>query len=168
MWKGWRVAAMVCLSSASLAGKLPTEPIAIGNVPQFFVDDYIVDNRWAIKYGNASKEIVSRVQHAPRKYEQNPVIAPYLDFGQTDPSKPRASSIYITVIRDKDSGLFRMWYQLSRNPTGIHIKGTPAFPERAIAYAESRDGLTWVLPDVDPSQGDPAAPDRNIVWRGKG
>ena len=48
------------------------QSIAIDDQPQFFVDDYLVDNRWGVEY---LTEAVIRVFHAPVKEPANPVIA---------------------------------------------------------------------------------------------
>ena len=32
-----------------MASPVPAEPVTIGFAPQLFVDDFIVDNRWALR-----------------------------------------------------------------------------------------------------------------------
>ncbi|MCX7886341.1 MAG: hypothetical protein N3B01_03660 [Verrucomicrobiae bacterium] len=134
---------MVCCWLAAV-GFLPTEPVEVGHTPQFFVDDHIVDNRWALKQ---KTEEVLRVFHPPRKYEGNPLIAG--DGG------------YVSVVREPQTGLFRMWYQ-------THDRSDKADDESsayAVAYAESKDGLVWTRPELGLIQwkGSKA---NNIVWRG--
>jgi hypothetical protein len=51
--------------------QIPQEPISVQRgVPQFFVDDWLIDNRFAIKYKHNA---VVHVVHPPRKHEANPV-----------------------------------------------------------------------------------------------
>jgi hypothetical protein len=108
-------------------GALPTEPVAIGTTPQFFVDDYIVDNRFAIKYKNYA---LVRKFHQPVKHAANPLID--------------ADGGYVNVAYDEAAKLFRMWYQ-------VHYWDDPVARGRtnyAIAYAESKDGIKWVRPKL--------------------
>ena len=104
------------------------EPSAleIGHEPQFFVDDYIVDNRWGVEY---LKEAVTRVFHPPNKDERNPLIA--------------GTGGYVNVVQDKEAGLFRMWYQDYWDQSLDPRKYT-----YGIAYAESTDGINWKLPRI--------------------
>jgi len=127
----------------SHAEVLPAEPVEIGTAPQFLFDRYIIDNHWAIKYKNQS---VQRVFHQPEKYEENPLIIG--DGG------------YICILRDEDSGLFRMWYQTS---IASPIKGRAG--KYAIAYAESQDGISWILPKLGFHEWK-GSKDNNIVWTG--
>lgn len=135
---------MITRSLLAGVGVLPTEPVEIGNEPQFFVDDHIVDNRWALKQ---KTEEVLRVFHAPRKYEHNPVIV--------------GEGGYMSVVHEKESGLFRMWYQ-------THAWGDKKDEEKtgyAVAYAESRDGVKWELPKLRLYDWK-GSRENNIVWRG--
>ena len=50
---------------------MPDEPVQIGHESQFFVDDYIVDNRWALL---KKDEALVRVAHQPIKHPANPLI----------------------------------------------------------------------------------------------
>ena len=49
---------LTLLSGLVLAGgtDLPVEPVIIGSTTQFLVDDYLVDNRFALKYARESPE----------------------------------------------------------------------------------------------------------------
>ena len=88
---------VLALSLPSLhAADLPREPMDIGTQPQFFVDDTIVDNRWSVKQRT---EEVLRVAHQPVKHAGNPVIA--------------GEGGYVSVAREADTGVFRLWYQTS-------------------------------------------------------
>lgn len=98
----------------------------IDHDPQFFIDDYLVDNRWGKVY---LTETVTRVFHQPKKDERNPLIA--------------GKGGYINVVRDEEAGLFRMWYQDYWDQSMVPRKYT-----YGIAYAESQDGIEWELPRI--------------------
>ncbi len=121
----------------------PAEPMEIGHTPQFFIDDHLVDNRWSFKM--KTEEVVRRF-HAPKKHAGNPLIVG--DCG------------YASVVRDADTGTFKLWYQ-------THMRGKEDDDKSAygIAYAESKDGLAWTRPELGLYEwkGTKA---NNIVWRG--
>jgi hypothetical protein len=131
--------------SESDAGEyvIPDEPVRIGTGAQFVFDNHVIDNHWALKY---KQESMRRVFHQPVKHAGNPVIPG--DGGS------------LSVARDEDSGRFRMWYQTSvRSET----KGQAA--RYAIAYAESPDGVSWVLPKLGLFEWK-GTKENNIVWLG--
>jgi hypothetical protein len=139
------------------AGVEPDAPLEIGRQPQFFVDDAVVDNRWAIQYENGSKEMVLRVLHPPRKDERNPLLAPPLG---PDPSLPQHGFGCVNVVRDASSNLFRMWYQWS-----VPVPDERQVYRSVVGYAESSDGLRWKTPalgviDIGGSK------QNNAVWAG--
>ncbi len=121
----------------------PQEPVEIGHAPQFFIDDHIVDNRWSFKM---KTEEVVRAFHVPKKHAGNPLIV--------------GGCGYASVVRDADTGTFKLWYQ-------THVRGTEDDDKSAygIAYAESKDGLAWTRPELGLYEwkGTKA---NNIVWRG--
>ena len=125
----------------SLSGQIPDEPIEIGHEPQVFVDDWLVDNRFAIKY---KTNAVVRVLHPPEKHEANPLIS--------------TEGGYCNAVFDEDAGKFRMWWQ-------THYWNEDAKTEYAIAYAESEDGLAWELPKLELFNWRGSKPN-NVVWRG--
>ena len=98
----------------------------IGHDVQLFVDDYLVDNRWGYK---VHEENVIRAFHQPRKDDLNPLIS--------------KNTGYVNVVRDEQTGLFRMWYQ-----TFWDQSYDPRMYTYAIAYAESTDGIHWKLPRI--------------------
>ncbi len=113
------------------AEAIPQEPIEIGHEPQFLFDNYVVDNHWAIKY---KREAVQRVFHQAKKHEANPIMT------GDQPS-------YAWVVRDEQSGVFRMYYQANfRNSVPDDEKGRKY--RTHIAYAESNDGMDWKKPDL--------------------
>ncbi len=138
------IAALLCHLSVLAGGEaLPEEPVEIGAEPQFLFDNYLVDNYWAIKY---KKEAVRRVFHQPTKYEGNPVLAG--DGG------------YTSVLKDKQTGAFQMWYQ-----TALVDPKKEQRTEYALAYAESKDGLKWTLPKLGLYEWK-GAKENNICWTG--
>jgi hypothetical protein len=135
--------AMTMFMTCHLAGQVPVEPVVIGNVPQFFMDDHLVDNRWSFKM---KTEEVVRVFHAPEKHAGNPLLV--------------GGCGYPSAVREKDTGLFKLWYQTSlKRATDDDKAGY------AIAYAESKDGIVWTRPELGlyDWQGSKA---NNVVWRG--
>lgn len=129
---------------AASAGGLPAEPVEIGTTPQFFVDDYMVDNRFAIKY---KTNAVVRHFHPPVKHEANPVMT--------------GDGSYVNVIYDDQAKRFRMWYQACDRSGKTAGERT----RYAIAYAESPDGLTWEKPNLGLFEWK-GTRENNVVWRG--
>ncbi|MGI5816545.1 MAG: hypothetical protein ACOX9R_00435 [Armatimonadota bacterium] len=138
------VVALILLAAEVMA-MVPAEPVEIGHEPQYFVDDWLVDNRW----GNRSSQNVVRAFHQPVKHAGNPLIA--------------GRGGYVQVLRDPDGGIFRMWYQ-----THAYVPdedgNTPRIPRYAVGYAESEDGLAWELPEIGLHEWPDGA--GNIVWTG--
>ncbi|MEW6303211.1 MAG: hypothetical protein AB1705_07060 [Verrucomicrobiota bacterium] len=143
-----------CCVVATLAGAFtsfntdaafPVEPMNIGATPQFFIDDYVVDNRWGIRY---KREHVLRVFHQPKKHAANPLL--------------KGDCGFVCVVREPDTGQFKMWYQ-------THAWVGQADDETktlyGVAYAESKDGIKWVQPKLGLVEWK-GSKDNNIVWRG--
>jgi len=124
---------------------VPTEPLEIGHEPQFFVDDWVIDNRW----GERDAENVVRRFHQPVKHAGNPLIS--------------GTGGYVNVLRDPDTGRFEMWYQ-----THVYVPDEsgqiPRIPLYGVAYARSQDGIEWELPDLGVC--DWPGQERNVVWMG--
>lgn len=98
----------------------------MGDAPQLFVDDHLVDNRWGVEY---LTETVTRVFHAPIKHDANPLVS--------------GTGGMLNVVWDDEAQLFRMWYQEYWDQSM-----EPRLYTYAIAYAESADGLDWRLPTI--------------------
>jgi len=92
---------------------------SIGDGPQLFVDDELV----------AQKSGVTRRAHACAKLAA-PVLEPEAPWEKE--GEDQRVYIYGTVLRDAESGRFRMWYN-----RGIHV-----------LYATSQDGLHWDRPEL--------------------
>jgi len=123
--------------------EIPAEPVAIGAETQFVFDRYIIDNVWAIRY---KSEAVQRVFHPPEKHPSNPIIA-------GDGGCP-------SVLRDEQTGSFRMWYQTWKPSEKEGESGS-----YAIAYAESDDGVAWKRPTLGLLEWK-GTKENNIVWKG--
>lgn len=120
------------------------EPIEIGETPQFFLDDHLVDNRWSLK---PKREEVLRVFHAPVKHPGNPLIA--------------SGAGYVTVSRAPEGG-YKMWYQTHRRSEAGE-EGN----DYAVAYAESADGIAWTLPKLGLHEWN-GSKENNVVTKGWG
>ena len=66
------------------------EPVAIGQEPQLFVDNYLI----------AEHNGLIRRTHSPRRAHDRPILG--WEQGTTQP--------YVTVVRDPQTQKFRMWY----------------------------------------------------------
>ncbi len=159
--------AISCLGAATLGGvrpqrargsitpgTLPAEPMEIGREPQFVFDLHTVDCTWSLR---EKQEPIRRVFHACKKHGDRPLLT------GDQPS-------HFWVVRDADTGLFRLWYQLNHEveyPQGRQ-KGQNVF-ETYMAYAESRDGLTWERPALDLFKGltEQKLPNNCVLFRPK-
>ena len=110
---------------------VPTEPLQIGNQRQLLLDNYVVEDLRACR----------RKVHQPAKHPSNPLFS-------TGPEglNPDWTAPYISVIRDHDTGLFRLWAAsniLVEQPT------PPGFYWLSRGrYFESSDGLRWRAPSL--------------------
>ena len=136
--------APLCIIAITALAALPPEPIEIGYEPQLFVDDYLVANRWAVR---TKHDAVVHRFHAPVKHLGNPVIP--------------ENAGYPNVAYDAGAGLYRMWYQVHY----ANWRENPDHPKYAVAYAESKDGLTWKRPALGICEWNRSA-DNNICWAG--
>ena len=110
---------------------VPTQPLQIGNQRQLLLDNYVVEDLRACR----------RKVHQPTKHPSNPLFS-------TGPEglNPDSTAPYISVIRDHDTGLYRLWAAsniLVRQPT------PPGFYWLSRGrYFESSDGLQWRAPSL--------------------
>ncbi|MBM3889891.1 MAG: hypothetical protein FJ388_12310 [Verrucomicrobia bacterium] len=118
------------------AAEMPDEPIEIGTQPQLFVDDHLVDNRFAVK--GSGKHMVLRKFHAPVKHGDRAVLR--------DPDTVPSQHAFRF---DREAKRFRIWYQAQFPLEGRFEKKPGAWPAyRHIRYAESPDAIHWTLPDL--------------------
>lgn len=112
-------------------------PIPIGNQKQLFVDDLIIE----------TLDGLQRTLHEGERTPHNPVV-----WGE-QPWETMGVWIYGSVLRDEQSGQYKMWYQSNAGP-----------PEGAnVCYATSDDGIHWQKPAIGAVEfrGSKA---NNIVW----
>lgn len=135
--------ALLTAASAAAETRIPREPVEIGTDPQLLVDNHIVDNTWTLRY---KTQHIERIFHAPQKHPRNPLIA--------------GNAGYTCVAHDPAAGLFHLWYQ-------THIAGgDDAKTQYAIAYARSKDGLDWELPNIGLHEWK-GTKENNVVIRGR-
>ncbi|MBN2292750.1 MAG: hypothetical protein JXM70_10015 [Pirellulales bacterium] len=104
-------------------------PVKIDNTRQLFVDDYLV----------ASMENITRRMHQPQRHPANPVLR----LREKPWEQSFGHALY--VLRDRNSGKYRMWYNLRHRipaENGLQYRGP-------MCYAESNDGINWVKPNLD-------------------
>lgn len=128
---------------ATASAWFPVEPVQIGSTPQLFVDNYVVDNTWTVRY---KREHVDRIFHVPTKHAGNPVL--------------KVQGGYVCVARDDVAGVFHLWYQ-----THVSGKKDEEATQYAIAYASSKDGVQWTTPKLGLFEWQ-GSKENNIVIRG--
>ena len=89
-----------------------------------FIDDMAI----------ASRHGLMRVPTQAVKHPKNPIVSP------TRPWEIGSVYIFGSVIREPETGLFRMWYQ-ANDGESISSPG-----HMTICYAESNDGIRWHKP----------------------
>ena len=110
---------------------LPTEPLEIGHERQLLMDDHVVEDVRAVR----------RKVHQPKKHPANPLFS----TGTAD-LNPDTTVTYVSVLRDQDSGLYRLWDSSS---VLVEIPTPPGFYWLSRArYYESKDGLQWTAPKL--------------------
>ena len=133
------------------------KPLEIGTRKQLFLDDYLIDET----------RNVARTLNQPAKYVGNPVMIPLYPWeGWVE--------LYGTVVRDPDSGQFRMWY-LGQGGMGIRQMSagghySPWPPDGwdgtnllfTTCYATSADGIFWERPNLGLVEYE-GSKDNNIV-----
>lgn len=85
-------------------------------------------------FDNRDYEVVKGFEQKlepPRKHKDSPLLV------SNDPAEGNVMSMYGSVVRRMEDGLWQMWYTV-RNDLGL-----------CLAYAESRDGIEWVRPKLD-------------------
>ena len=136
---------LLAVNQFQAIAQVPNEPVDISRgVPQFFIDDWLVDNRYAIRYKHNA--VVHSV-HPPKKHAANPVY--------------RGDCGYVNVARHPETGKFQLWTQVhywAEKPSGRSSR-------YAIAYAESNDGLKWDAPNLGLFEWN-GSKQNNIVIRG--
>ena len=101
------------------------EPLEIGSGPHLFLDDYVVEDRWAL----------TRTTNPPYRYIGNPVLIADRAWEER-PYRPQ-------VFHDEALGRYRMYYQCF-NGTNYWTRQGPSY---YTCYAESDDCLNWQKPE---------------------
>ena len=113
----------LCLLNRTAAADIPhfsvhtqpaERPVLVNDEPQLFLDDYLI----------AHSSNLVKTTHTPERALDYPILG-----WQQGTSQP-----YVTVLRDPETKLFRMWYNRDAGQ---------------IAYAESDDGINWRTPELD-------------------
>lgn len=119
-------------------------PIVVGSERQLFVDDVIAPVE--------SMQGLRRTFHQPCKYVHNPILVPEKPWETAS-----RALLPMTVLRDADTGKFRVWYTV----WGGHV-GKPTY----MCVADSEDGLHWTRPNLGlvEFQG---SKDNNIIRKGR-
>ncbi|MCA9450351.1 MAG: hypothetical protein KC931_24725, partial [Candidatus Omnitrophica bacterium] len=108
-----------------------------GNKSQLFVDQFLV----------LDSENVAHTLHPARKHPNNPLVK------ADKPWEGWRLEIYGNVIYDEEEQLFKMWYLGEERD---------AFPDYALYYATSRDGVNWEKPLVGTVETE-KYPEHNVV-----
>jgi hypothetical protein len=101
------------------------DPLEIGNGPHLFLDDTLVEDRWAL----------SRRIHQPYPYMGNPILVADRPWEER-PYRPQ-------VIYDDETAMYRMYYQCFSGSNYWMSKG----PSYFTCMAESKDCLNWTKPE---------------------
>jgi len=106
------------LSLIGVEGRALSEvkSIRLGSGPQLFLDDSLIEY---------SSNLVRRV-NSPKRDLDRPVVT-----GKAD----KNFQPYVTVVRDSNTGKFRMWYNVPVDGSQSHL-----------AYIESEDGIRFIRP----------------------
>jgi len=94
-----------------------TEPLHLRPCPHLFIDNHLI----------AEQSFLSRTVNQPQKLP-DPVVTGGEDGDQN--FQP-----WMSVLRDKETGRFRMWYNTPENIRQSHL-----------GYIESEDGINWIRP----------------------
>ena len=83
------------------------------------------------------------VMRQPQRHAMNPVVK----LGSEGAVDSWAVQFYGSVIRDRDTGKFRMWY-VAVSKAERQDRTLPRSAPWRVAYAESDDGITWTKPNL--------------------
>jgi len=101
------------------------QPLEIGPGPHLFLDDCLVEDRWAL----------TRTVNPPYRHLGNPILVADRPWEER-PYRPQ-------VVYDEAIGRYRMYYQCF-NGTNYWSRQGPSY---YVCYAESDDGLSWTKPE---------------------
>ncbi len=104
----------------SCGEKQTIKPITLSKGPHLFIDDYLI----------AEDTFLDRTVNNPKK-----LSAPVLRAGKKNDGIWQP---YVSVLRDPQSGIFRMWYNVPVSEKEMS--------RCRIGYIESKDGIHWIRP----------------------
>ncbi len=136
-WNRFAVLCSVSVFAWSAWCEPPASPFPVEDKAQMFVDQVLVREANGICF----------TLHPGKEHPANPVMK------VEKPYEGWRLEIYGNVIRDEDEGLFKMWYLGEE---------TNAFPNYAVYYATSKDGVQWQRPLVGTAET-PAYPQHNVI-----
>ena len=114
--------AVVFVGAHAAADEPERAPLALNAGPHLFIDDHLI----------AEQSFLQRTVNNPTR-----LPAPVIPGG--DPY--RICQPFVSVVRDAQTGTFRMWYEVpAPDPAISHV-----------AYTESKDGIAWPPPKVLPN-----------------
>ncbi len=125
-----------------------TEALDIGSRLELFVDDWLIDSMKGVRLKLHEPKSAGKVLSFDKPWEGN-------------------TSTYVNILQDEDR--LRMYYRGSTSRGSVQMSflkpGEEVVPDhlRVIAYAESRDGVTWERPalGIYEFQG---SKENSIVW----
>jgi hypothetical protein len=119
----------------------------------------------------ASAENAQLVLGKVQKYRGNPL------FEEDKPWEKRFDNLYANVIYDEEEQTYKCWYSpfiVDDSAKGMTLEQRkqkkyrpPWTREMAICYATSKDGITWVKPELGLVEYEGSTAN-NILWRGSG
>ncbi len=143
---GAAAAVTIHAAAAGPASDKPKPVYAMGSRRELFVDDFLVER--------TSGELFYQLHHPIAREQVIRHAEPWEGVG----------SAYHTVFQDGDT--YRMYYR-GHNFKVVKGPNLPKTNQEVACYAESRDGIHWVKPELGlfDHQGNKKT---NIVWRGNG
>ena len=120
---GWLL--LIFIVNADVSGQeLKIKPLVLNKGPQLFLDDYLI----------AEHSFLTRTVNNPKKL-QKPIL-----FGGE--KNDRVTQPYLAILRDAQTGRFRMWY----NTVFPVFYNERKIVNTHLAYIESEDGINWIRP----------------------
>lgn len=133
-WRTWtRLIGLWLCSGWAASAALAGDTITVGREGQVFVDDYAIESMAGL----------ARRLHPLAKHPANPVLKPDRKW-EVDFALPNS------LFYDDELQLYRMWYRPGRNKFGL-------------AYATSRDGLSWDKPALGLEEFDGARNTNRLI-----
>jgi len=104
-------------------GDCPKDSLVLNQGPHLFIDDYLI----------AEQELLNRTVNHPEKKPE-----PIIMGGRNNEQNFQP---YMSILRDPDTGKFRIWYNTAENFNNPKITH-----QSHLGYMESDDGINWIRP----------------------